>query len=384
MKRFDSVFIRRFKIDLYAIIVMEPIQYVRELHTQLNYLVAFARSINELDMAGALLGEMRGAQDPGWNTSITAYEVFNELKNLGNRGEPLSRPEIRHVFSLYSQLSEAGGVYEGLLSLMKVIQLRPYNMWPFQDLVRVSKTKRIIGPNSNAMFRRLAETATAIGMKRFAELLNVTFRDDIRNGIFHADYILWQDGMRLRRRNGGQITVLSNDQLIQALQIALFFFELLDAIQREARLSFRPEREIIGRFSSNPPMSHRVEYREDGSFSISTDCPGVVSDANYDRQERINHYLGGKVFTAYTHAPNVMEFLESIEREGFYAELVTFQHQEQLDELVAEIETKQLWDRRNSIADEGLLLATPFGFQRINNDEQFRNLLPTVEELEIG
>ena len=336
-------------------------------------------------MAGSLFGESRGMQDAGWNTSRTAHEVFDELRDLWTRGEPLSRSEVRHVLSLYSQLSEAGGVYEGLLNLMRVIQLKPYNMWPFQDLVRVRQAPtRVIGPNSNAMFRKLAETATAIGMTKLAKLLEVTFRDDIRNGIFHADYILWQDGLRLRRRTGGQIIVLDYHQLTQALQIAIFFFDLLLSTQHEAKLTFRPAREIIGRFSLNPPLPHTVEYGEDGSFSISTSSPGMVTDANYERQERINNLLGGKVFTAYSHATDFTQLLESVDDNGFDIELVAFQQRERLDELISRINAQGLWDLRNTVPSDGLLLVTPFGFQRIRNLEEFRNLLPTVEELEIA
>ena len=38
------------------------------------------------------------------------------------------------------------------------------------------------------------------------DLLGRVLRDDVRNGICHADYILWGDGLRLRRRNGGFAT----------------------------------------------------------------------------------------------------------------------------------------------------------------------------------
>ena len=47
---------------------------------------------------------------------------------------PLSSPGAS---GLYAQLAEAGGVYESLLNTMQVAQLKAYNLWPFQDLVRV-------------------------------------------------------------------------------------------------------------------------------------------------------------------------------------------------------------------------------------------------------
>ena len=93
---------------------MEPQAYIRALNIQLTYLFAYARKINEIDTAAALSGEFRGMQDAGWNTVATAHEVFHELKALQvERGEPLTRAELRQVLCLYAQLAEAG-VYEGL------------------------------------------------------------------------------------------------------------------------------------------------------------------------------------------------------------------------------------------------------------------------------
>ena len=176
--------------------------YLRQLSRQLSYLLAFARQINELDFAASLSGEFRGMQDAGWATTITAHEVFAEISTHVAHSHPRSKAEIRVLLFLYCQLAEAGGVYETLKNMMGIITLKPYLLWPFQDLVRVRQhPRRVIGPNANATFRDLAETAQAIGMPGLASALEEAFRDDIRNGIYHADYVIWEDGLRLRRRN---------------------------------------------------------------------------------------------------------------------------------------------------------------------------------------
>ncbi len=267
---------------------MEPMAYLQTLHRQFTYLWAFASRINEVDTAAAISGEVRGTQDAGWSTVQTAREVFGELKTLGNKGTPLSRPELRQVLCLYAQLAEASGVYESLLNTMQVAQLKAYNLWPFQDLVRVRQQPRaVIGPNANAMFRRLAEVAAAIGMTELSRLLEITFRDDIRNAMAHADYILGPFGLRLRRRNGGNPLVVSHEQMQDALQIALFFFELQQDFRNRVAESFRPARTIVGRFSDNYPMPWTIELSDDGSFSISGSSPGPQVDADYERQQRI-------------------------------------------------------------------------------------------------
>jgi hypothetical protein len=367
---------------------MESQAYLLALNTQLTYLFAYVRKINEIDTAAALSGEFRGMQDAGWNTVGTAYEVFQELKVLGSKEAPLTRAELRQLLCLYAHLAEAGGVYEGLLNTMQVAQLKAYNLWPFQNLVRVrAEPRAVIGPNANAMFRHLARVATEIGMTGLARLLEISFRDDIRNAMAHADYILVPEGLRVRRRNGGQPMLVSNAELEAALQIAMYFFDLLQAFQQKTAESFRPARTIIGRFSDNPPMPWTIELTDAGRFSISSNAPGPQVDAAYERQKRINDRLGGRMVAAYVgpdmDAPPAL--LLEVSETGFEVLIVSLESAEQFAALVAEIEEQELWDQAPAPENthDALLMATPFGFRRVSNGEGFKAWLPVVDELVI-
>lgn len=367
---------------------MEPLTYARALNVQLTNLFAYARTINEIDTAAALSGEFRGSQDSGWSTVATAHEVFHELKALGSKGAPFTQAEFRQALCLYAQLAEAGGVYEGLLNTMQVAQLKGYNLWPFSDLVRVRQSpKAVIGPNANAMFRRLAEVATAIGMTGLASLLEITFRDDIRNAMAHADYTLVSEGLRVRRRNGGQPMLVSNTDVAAALQIALFFFELLQSFQQSMAESFRPARTIVGRFSANPPMPWTIQLTDDGRFSIASDAIGPQVDAAYERQRRINDRLGGRMVAAYVvpGADASPVLLTEIAATGFDVLIVDLKGAEQFSALIAEVEEYGLWDTRcdRQGASNGLLMVTPLGFQSISTGAQFQAWLPLVEELRV-
>lgn len=366
---------------------MEPIVYLRALHRQFTYLWAFTSRINEVDTAAAISGEFRGMQDAGWSTVQTAHEVFGELKTLGNKGAPLTKPELRQVLCLYAQLAEAGGVYESLLNTMQVAQLKAYNLWPFQDLVRVrQQPSAVIGPNANAMFRRLAEVAAAIGMTELSCLLEMTFRDDIRNAMAHADYILGPYGLRLRRRNGGTPLMVSHQHLQDALQIALFFFELQQAFRNQVAESFRPARTIIGRFSDNYPMPWTIELSDDGSFSISSSATGPQMDAAYVRQQRINDRLGGRMVAAYL-APGAdlpPGLLAAVTAAGFDPLVVAMDTTEAYDDLADEVETHGLWDPAPKPDGAIVLMATPFGFRWIATGAAFEAWLPAVEEIEVA
>jgi hypothetical protein len=364
---------------------MTPAAYIAELNEQLTYLFEFGRAINELDFAGALFNEFRGMQDGGWSTTITAYEVFSELQALGARDAALSLPDYRQVLCLYAQLSEAGGVFEGLQNLFGVVQLKPWNTSPFRDMVRIhSQTRQVISPNANAMFRRLAQTATSIGMPRLGKLLSMAFNDDVRNGMFHADYIIQSDGLRLRRRNGGQPYRISHPEVGDLINVGLAFFDLFTQMQRKAIESFRPARRIIGRFSANPPMAWTVEYGVDGSFGISGNSPGPETDAAFDRQQKINSLLNGRVFAAYANSDEALDSMhEGLASEGFDPIDVALDDFA-LSNLERQIDEEGLW--AGSISQnstERKLLATPFGFVRWTGVECLQSVLPSVDEIEL-
>ncbi|MBZ0162886.1 MAG: hypothetical protein K8H74_09260 [Notoacmeibacter sp.] len=136
--------------------------------------------MSELDFAGSLSGEFRGMQDAGWSTTITAEQVFEELNERLAAGPVKSLADMRIILLLYSQLSEAGGVYENLKNMMGIVENAPYSLWPFRDLVRVRKNpNRVIGPNANATFRDLATHALWRGQTG-DDLLDLLYKGIVR------------------------------------------------------------------------------------------------------------------------------------------------------------------------------------------------------------
>jgi hypothetical protein len=354
-------------------------EYLAELNTHLSQLYAFARRMNELDFAVSLSGEFRGMQDAGWNTTITANEVFDELTALTKDKRPHSKAEIRVILMLYCQLAEAGGVYESLKNIMGVVKLKPYLLWPFKNLVRVKKTPhKVVGPNANATFRDLAQTAAEIGLWRLSSLLEDTFRDDVRNAVYHADYVIWEDGLRLCKRNGGFGARLPFDELGEVVTRAAAFYDILRDYNGISVRSFNPAKEIVGRFSENFPMPWTVSFDPDtGAFRISGSSPGPVVTPEYQRQSEISGRLGGKVMAVYTHNP--AKFADKLEQHvlaaGFEPNAVVMD-QPQFMALINDIEKLGLWDERKPRSATGdILLATPWGFRWLNSQEDFDDVL---------
>jgi hypothetical protein len=349
-------------------------------------LYAFARQMNELDFAVSLAGEFRGAQDAGWATTITASEVYQELVAHSERKGERSKADFRVVLMLYCQLAEAGGVYEALKNVMGVITLKPYLLWPFKDIVKVRK-QRVIAPNANATFRDLAATADSIGMRKLSELLQNAFRDDLRNGISHADYVIWDDGVRLPNRNGGSPSKFSFSEINDVITRGLIFFQVLKENNNASIATYNPPRTVVGRFSANFPMPWTISYNPaSGVFGISGSSPGSVTTPEYRRQEAINGLLGGRVLALY--APSRSKPADEIEKcildAGFEPNIVVLTA-EAMTKLIEDITSRGLGDQRSPNFSNGdVLLLSPWGFRRIASPPEFDEILPKpVIEFEI-
>jgi hypothetical protein len=303
------------------------------------------------------------------------YEIAAYFKTKGNR----SKAELRVILLLYCQLAEAGGIYESLKNVLGVITLKPYLLWPFKDLVRVKQMpNRVIGPNANATFRNLATTAKAVGLLRLSELLEVAFMDDLRNGISHADYVIWDDGVRLPERNGGYGKKLSFQDINGALTRGVGFFQVLVEHNSASMHSFDPPKDIVGRFSANPPMRWTVYCdSKTRAFGIKGSSAGLVTTPEYDRQVAINGLLGGKVLACFTETQT--KFVQQIEEHVFAAGFEpnnVVMSKDQLSSFIEDIERQALWDERQPHTDIGeLLLASPWGFRWIFSTSDFDSIL---------
>ena len=162
-----------------------------------------AQAAHELHFAMALMPEFRGEQDAGWSTaneSVRAYDEFAELV----RSLSQSPVRVRVVLAFYAHVAEGAGFYEIPKKLLLTIEGSGNNMWPFQDLVeRHRASGEIIAPNANRIMKDLIGHASELGFAELAGVFRDAFDSDVRNAVAHADYIIWRDGLRLRRRNGG-------------------------------------------------------------------------------------------------------------------------------------------------------------------------------------
>ncbi|MGD6735604.1 hypothetical protein ACP5PY_04160 [Photobacterium leiognathi subsp. mandapamensis] len=245
--------------------------YYLKLEDSLNSLFSMAKDSDELQFAFSLSPESRGSQDAGWNTAEDAIRAFDEYLEFIQDG-PLTPIKARVALGFYCHLSEASGFYEVLKNMLRVADGEKFVMWPFQKLVQKHKASgSMIAPNANKVMRDLAGHAKEIGLDNLAECVRDAFDSDLRNGYAHADYIIWSDGIRLRKRNGGNPKLITWGEFNYKFERAVNFFNCLRDVTSNHIESYAEPKVIRSSLQPYEPQSDWTIHldKEKGTFRIS-------------------------------------------------------------------------------------------------------------------
>ncbi|TIV11205.1 MAG: hypothetical protein E5W00_04640 [Mesorhizobium sp.] len=141
---------------------------------------------------------------------------------------------------------------------------------------------------------------------------------------------------------------------------------------------YNPPKEIVGKFSGNPPMPWTVHADPvKGTFSISGSSPVPVTTPEYRRQVEITGRLGGKVLAAFPRIDDDDDerTINTIEDLGYEPNIVPLDAAAYAD-LLRQIQLHDMQDDRQTPGN-GLLVASPFGFTSLAASAALENLLPS-------
>jgi len=245
--------------------------FYEEAETAFRELFEAAKNKHELHFAMALMPEMRGARDPGWNTAYEAQLAFKEYLDVLDEIKS-DRIRSRIALGFYCHLAEASGFYEVPKNMLRISEGEPHLLWPFLNLVQTHrKTGNKIAPNANKVLRDLAGHAKTLGFDKLSVVFRDAFNSDIRNGYSHADYVIWADGLRLPKRNGGYPLTIKWEDFSLIFDRGINFFNILQEIISEYTKSYDPPKIINASLQNEPKIDWTIYYdTKTGAFGITT------------------------------------------------------------------------------------------------------------------
>jgi len=249
--------------------VQHDAEFFRRLELALRELFAKAQESHELHFAMALTPEVRDAQDSGWSTAddaIAAHAQYLEILEKLPRGPG----RVRVALAFYNHCAESSGLYEVMKKMLLTIEGKGNNIWPFMKLVESHKaTGARIAPNANKIMQDMIGHAQELGLMELAEVIRDAFDGDVRNAVAHADYIIWHDGLRLRRRNGGSPRNIPWDEVDIILHRGINLFAMLNDKRAEFIESYRTPKTITAQLHDEPIGPWTI-YCIDGGFGIAS------------------------------------------------------------------------------------------------------------------
>ncbi len=230
-----------------------------------------AKDKHELHFAMALMPEMRGMQDAGWNTVHETQALFHEYMEFLENSKP-GRMTSRITLGFYCHLSEASGFYEVPKNMLRISEGKTHLLWPFMDLVQEHRqTGNKIAPNANKVLRDLSGHASTLGFNELSEVFRDAFDPDLRNGYAHADYIVWEDGIRLPKRNGGYASCVPWEKFHFLFERGINFFYILQGIVTEYIKLYVEPKTIVTSLQDEPATEWTIYADPDkGTLGITS------------------------------------------------------------------------------------------------------------------
>ena len=153
--------------------------------------------------------------------------------------------------------------------MLRVAEGKQHNLWPFKEIVESHRiTGEAIAPNANKVMKNLAGHSETLGYRKLAQVFKELFDSDLRNGFAHADYVVWNDGIRLTKRNGGIGQIITYERFNFLLNRAINFFMTLRAVRQKFMEFYNPPRTFRGRLGNAPEGDCTVSFEPNGVFTI--------------------------------------------------------------------------------------------------------------------
>lgn len=250
---------------------MDENNYKQHCHDALERLADAARKKDEFAYLHAVLGIDSGIEDAGWQPIDESRTFVHELVSLINT--PLHvHTKARLALVVYCHITEASFLYHDVFNLLLAADGQPVRVFNFMHKFRNGKP-----PSVNAKLSDIKATADRMGYAAITVIFDEIWRPDLRNAVFHSDYILFENELRVKHR-ASQIAKIPLEQIFDLLQKALHLFDAVLDVRATGLRSFPKGHRITRRKSTTGQnlASIDVKVNEDGlayGFSSSDPLP---------------------------------------------------------------------------------------------------------------
>jgi hypothetical protein len=199
-----------------------------------------------------------GIKDAGWDSydeSIALLQDFTHLMSLDLPKDRFPNPthtQARLALVSYSHMIEMDVPYELLANLLRLRLGLKYSIRPLAHLNKLRdvkaangvKTKRVIRASPIAKINEIDDLSKKAGVPDVGAALRGIYNSTIRNAVYHSDYALHSDSLRLlsdhlySKKQGVMTPVVTFDELGEVTGEAFAFHSALLILWKRQRKLF--------------------------------------------------------------------------------------------------------------------------------------------------
>jgi hypothetical protein len=171
---------------------------------------AFDRNVNVMFEWACTMVRATGMQDTGWDSyteSIALLKDFRQLMGLELPADRFPNPantQARLALIAYSHMIEMSVPYELLANLLRLRLGMKYAIEPLAHLnkyrdIKVNgvKKKKLMKASPIAKIDAIDEMSQKAGVPEVGSALRGIYNNTIRNAVYHSDYVIHNDSLRL-------------------------------------------------------------------------------------------------------------------------------------------------------------------------------------------
>lgn len=191
-----------------------------------------AKNQDEFAYVFALLGVNSGIEDVGWQPINETWGITQDILSIANT--PLrTHTQVRLLLLLYSQITESNYMYHVLYNMLLCIEKEtPPKVFNFLD-----QYNNGVPPSVKVKVKKICDKAVALNETQLSKGLDSIFDSSLRNAIAHADFILFENKLRLKHK-GTEIREMSLNEVVQLINEALEFFQEFFQVLHEHKMSY--------------------------------------------------------------------------------------------------------------------------------------------------
>lgn len=198
-----------------------------------------------------------GMRDTGWDSyteSIALLEDFTQLMNLELPGDRFPHPrntQVRLALIAYSHMIEMSVPYDLLANLLRLRLGMKYAIEPLAHLNRIRdvkvnavKTKKLMKASPSAKINEIDDLSKKAGIPEVGIALRGIYNNTIRNAVYHSDYAIHDDSMRLlsdhlySKKEKVFTPLITFDEVAEVTNEAFAFHSALLALWKRQRKLF--------------------------------------------------------------------------------------------------------------------------------------------------